>query len=341
MSLIYYSAKESELASLRIGRGGRIVSFNPNYLKQEILVGQYDICRLKVRANDEELFNRFRQVGFPFFLYSVIVRNSVQISAADLVSIDSNLEFELYNGTRADALGAMIRNSILQRSATNYKRGLFENLIPVSVELDAAVHYYTTEFSGVASSNKIGWLVKDAAQYIGFVLCEITANKKLEGIFYGIDPTHRGSKKHARTIMQFLKKHSAENGLTHFENDVVVPNFPSWRSIVGENVLPVEAYINVVFYPCLQASGISTATLPSANGTVSLDAILMQIQKSSPTSLQLTQMHRQVLRNPLEETNRQVQINRLTSDDSGMLYTAKYFEGQELTAIDYFEMKIV
>ena len=179
----------------------------------------------------------------PYQMYSIIVRNSKKTSPDDAQFDTAELDFELYEGQQTETFIDMVTQCVEHRTAVNYHDALWSKVIPETKELEAAGKY-ALGFNVRQNPNKWCWLIKKEGEYIGFVMCE-TEGDVFEGIFYGIIPKHRGSRRYAKLIMGFLKKMCAQNGWKYFENDVVFQNMASLKSIVKESVAPVGTYLNI------------------------------------------------------------------------------------------------
>ncbi|MDB5281317.1 MAG: hypothetical protein JWO06_392, partial [Bacteroidota bacterium] len=113
-----------------------------------------------------------------------------------------------------------------------------------------AADIYVQMFNYRTHPDNICWLIKKNGEYIGYVFGTIRKDE-FEGIFYGLIPKYRGSR-YSQVIQRFLKNFCREKGLKYFVNDVVFQNFPSLRSIIAENILPIDSYLNVCIKPFLQ-----------------------------------------------------------------------------------------
>lgn len=63
---LYFSEIESVITGLKISRCNSN-KFNANDLYNQITANRFDLCRLKVTAEDEYASHRLHQTGLPFF----------------------------------------------------------------------------------------------------------------------------------------------------------------------------------------------------------------------------------------------------------------------------------
>jgi predicted acetyltransferase len=250
--MITFSAKESEVLGVRIARGVLNQDWQPSQLLQATLSGGYDFLRLKLPSNDEQVFAKLDSLGMHYCLHSILVRNSVDITAAhNFLYRDLRVEFELFDGSNEAAMKQLVKDSWGARTAVNYHNPNFRHWVTYEQEMQGSAAY-ACEFNYTINPTMPNWIVKLQGKPIGFVLGKVS-EEGFEGIMYSIVPEFRGHN-YAEDIMLFLKKWCFQQGIARFYNDVVFQNMPSLKSIVTESIVPVETYLNITISSLLNAT---------------------------------------------------------------------------------------
>jgi hypothetical protein len=249
--MITFSANESNVLGVSIGRGSLTESWQVNDLAQEILQGGYDFIRLKMPSSDEEVFQKLEQLGMPYRLHSILVRNTIEIKPEHVLKAPQQIQFELYDGTYPDELMQLVRASYGERTSVNYHNPYFRCWVSYEAEMAAAAAY-ATEFVFADNAKMPNWVIKKEGHNIGFVLGVISEGN-LEGMMYSILPAFRGYN-YAAAVMAFLKSWCWQNGVKTFSNNVPLQNLPSLKNIVSQAILPVDSLLNVTVSSMLLVS---------------------------------------------------------------------------------------
>lgn len=250
--MMTFSEKESDVLGVRIARGVLPIDWQPEVLLQETFDGQYDFLRLKLPSNDEQVFEKLEMLGMPYSLHSILVRNSIAITAEHAEPHRPlRVDFELYDGSNEEGLKQLVKDSWGNRTAVNYHNPNFRNWVSYEQEMEGSAAY-SAEFNYTINPDMPNWIVRLQGKAIGFVLGKVSA-EGFEGIMYSILPAYRG-RNYAEDIMLFLKKWCYQEGIHRFYNDVVFQNMASLKSIVNEAIVPVETYLNLTLSPLLSAN---------------------------------------------------------------------------------------
>jgi predicted acetyltransferase len=250
--MIGASLHESSILKVSIGRGTLAEGWDWMALRKEVLDGRYDFVRLKMPSADEELFEKLEQLGMPYCILSILVRNSITITAQhELPAIGQRLQFNLFDGSNEAEVKELVKKSYGNRTSVFYHNPYYRNWVSYEDEMEAAAMYAVT-FVYAKNPRTPHWLVKKDNQIIGFVL-GIVDNNTLEGIMYSVLPEYRGHN-YAADIMAYLKSWCWLNNIGCFANHVPLQNLPSLRNIVAQAILPVDSFINITLSCMLSAT---------------------------------------------------------------------------------------
>ena len=103
-----FSTIESETLNLKIGRCNYDF-FDENELYRQIVKSRYDLCRVKVAAEDEFAVHRMHHMGLPYFFSGSIRRYKTKIEQAPEGDyLNKDLVWEYYDGTQNQLLKDML-----------------------------------------------------------------------------------------------------------------------------------------------------------------------------------------------------------------------------------------
>lgn len=249
--MVSLSVEESKKLGVLLARGDRLPALDVDSLRKAIYAGAFDICRIKVPSSDEQTIEKLRALNMPWFIHTILVRNSIDLHSEELDTRALRLGFEEYDSSKAVLLGDIVKRAWGARTAINYTDPVYQSLIGAEMELKAAIAY-AQGFDRKLDTAKRCWFIKKGDEAIGFV-CGSIDGDSFEGIMYSIVPEHRGDRL-AADVMLFLKRTCIEEGLRYFCNDVPYQNMPSLKSIVRESIGPVGTYLNITIDSLLTTS---------------------------------------------------------------------------------------
>ncbi|MCB9231933.1 MAG: GNAT family N-acetyltransferase [Bacteroidia bacterium] len=282
MNILHFSSQESEILGLKVARTDRLENFDPRTLVREILAGEFDLCKLKVNSTWEPLFQNLDATGFPWQIYSIIVRNQVDLTQTISEKVTGEIEFIPYTPDLEAEFMPLVKTVVEARTATNYPNPEIDFLIPAEKFVRASA-LYATGFHPVQRPNGRCWLLRKSQNWLGFVLGN-HEGEAFEGILYGILPEYRG-KGYAREIMRFLQDYARGQGLKYFENDVVFQNFSSLRPILQTQARPVGTYLNLTLNPLLNWGKKEVIQLKEP--VDNLEKALSMLRKAIPDQIQI------------------------------------------------------
>lgn len=208
-----------------------------------------DVLRLKVNANNKDVYSFLNSLGIPYQLYNLLYSNSVEIDELEdgLFHLPEGYTTERCSRLNQDRLVELVANSIDRKTWVNYESELVKHLITNNRELEAA-----SEFAAQHSSNKSGrsgWIIQYNGEDVGFVT-GTAVGQNFIGTLCGIVPKHRGLD-HSKTIYTISYQHCREKGFSTFQNHIGVMNIPSQRSATGQNMVATDVYFHFELYPLL------------------------------------------------------------------------------------------
>lgn len=242
------SLEETKISGRRIARGNATGHISAADLLAEINEGKFDVCRLKVNSAPENLLEQLDALGVPYYIHSVLVRNSIEISG-EKFEIPANIRFELYNGENPGLISKIIEECLGNRTSTFYSNKVFSQLVNETMEMDMAKAYLSS-FVAAQNTGKVSWLIYADETPAAF-LAGTVIGASFEGAYYGVIPAFRGKYNLPAVIMRFIKNWCADNNISTFINDVPYQNLKSLVSIIRESILPVSTYLHVTLLPLL------------------------------------------------------------------------------------------
>lgn len=249
--MVTLSVEESKKLGVLLARGDRLPALDVDLLRKAIYEGAFDFCRIKVPSSDEQTIEKLRELNMPWFIHTILVRNSIDLNNEKLDDRELRLGFELYDANKAELLGSIVKRAWGARTAVNYTDPVYQGLIGQEKELKAAM-VYAQGFDAKLDPAKRCWFIKKGDETIGFV-CGSIDEDSFEGVMYSIVPEHRGDRL-AADVMLFLKRMCVAEDLSFFCNDVPYQNMPSLKSIVRESIGPVGTYLNITINSLLSTS---------------------------------------------------------------------------------------
>lgn len=249
-NIIDFSETESNYLKIKIGRCNKDY-FNENQLEQEITEGNYDVCRLKVSAEDEFAPLRLEKTGMPYFFSGSIRRYKTPIDNSHKTQLKHpTLLFELYDGTQDEALFEMMKQTWGDYPIGYYRSPILRHIVNKEMELNSLFAFYKkNNLSSYNPSNSM-ILMKDENHYVGFFALNIVQNH-LESHVGGILPAYRKSN-YFFDMLAYIKNFCIEKKLTHFvfgarnENAAVQKIFHSagFIPVGSENVFHIVTLFN-------------------------------------------------------------------------------------------------
>lgn len=249
--IIDFSVTESKNLGLKIGRCNHDY-FDQNLLKVELIDGCYDLCRVKIAAEDEFAAMRLDQLGIPYYFSGSIRRYKTAIKdVSELNLLNPTLQFEKYTPAHSNLLFDMLKETWGNYPIGYYRSPILDQLITRDMEIYSVFDFYRRQNGGTSPNNTIIFM-KDNGIYVGFFALN-HVGKNLESHIGGIlPPCRKGGYFH--DMLVFIKKYCASNQLSHFvfgarnENAQVQKIFfdAGFNPVGTENVFHVVPLISKV-----------------------------------------------------------------------------------------------
>ncbi len=248
-TVVDFSEIESTTLHLKIGRCNANL-FNEAKLFEQIVSGEYDLCRLRIPAEDEMASLKLSATGLPFSFSGSIRRYKTKITERPAGEYNhKNLKYEMYDGSQDELLKFMLVETWGDYPIGYYRSPLLNKLVDKETEIESVFRYYK-KFNKNSDypANSI-LFIRDGDNYVGFFALNVVGNN-LESHIGGIARTYQ-KEGYFYDMLRFIKEHCVKNNLEHFifgarnENAVVQRAFEleHFRSTGTENVFHIAALL--------------------------------------------------------------------------------------------------
>lgn len=215
MSNVVYSETESAVLGLKIGRCNEDHFFDKDRLFEQVLAGQYDVCRLKLPASDEMATQRLHELGIPSFFSGSIRRYKTpteQMVENDVIHPD--MVFEVYDGSKPQLLKDMLIDTWGSYPIGYYRTPYLDNWISKEKEIESVYQFYLKQNDPNINPQNGFVFLKKGDQYVGFFAVNHVEGN-LESHIGGIlSPYRKGG--FFLDKLSYIKKYCKENGLKNF-----------------------------------------------------------------------------------------------------------------------------
>ena len=248
MPYLHYSADESETLGLKVARG-EIMEFDAKALYDEIWRGMYDLCKVKINADNPRLMRQLENLGLPYHVFSIIYRNRLSIVVNDQAYVPhQHIGFELFEGKpeQIGVLQKLVKECIGNETGLVYQNELLSHLITPDAEKEASA-VYACSFFREKDPNKIGWLITYKGKYVGYNLGAFRG-PDFEGILIGVLPSYRNKGIASEVNTRFSKVFFPTNNIRYFINDIHIQNHASLKSVFKSGATPSKTFLHVVIF---------------------------------------------------------------------------------------------
>lgn len=248
---LFHSQNESDILGFKVGRCNEDF-FDPTLLAREIVIGNYDLCRLKVAAEDEMAVMKLHEMGFPFFFSGSIRRYKTRIyenPAGDF--LHPEMTYEMYDGTQDELLKQMLIGTWGTYPLGYYRSPHLCHLVDKETEIESVFQFYKkSNLNSLNAANSILFM-NDRGKYVGFFALNII-NGNLESHIGGILAPYRKDG-YFLDMLRFIKRYCVEHELPHFlfgarnENAYVQKIFQEvgFKAIGSENVFHITPFLSL------------------------------------------------------------------------------------------------
>jgi hypothetical protein len=208
------SSGESEILGLKIGRCNSDY-FDEVSLYDVIVQGNYDLCRLRVPAEDEMAPLRLHKTGLPFFFSGSIRRYKTKISEPPPGNYNvPDLIFEQYDGSQVQLLRDMLVGTWGTYPIGYYRTPYLQNLATKEREIECVFQYYKKHNNTKNYPNNSIMFIKHGDDYVGFFALNIVGTN-LESHVGGILEPYR-KLGYFLDKLRYIKEFCLKNRLENF-----------------------------------------------------------------------------------------------------------------------------
>lgn len=242
------SELESKVVGHTIGRYKSNIE-NLDVLKIEENIKQLkpDICRLKINGSDDMLFDKLKQLNYPYEIYNINYYNIFDLSSVKKKEPPSELSYrQVIEGIEDKDFYIVLSNVLSARSWMEYNTFLTSHIFNENNKREAAIEYYQNfaddsnkaSYTGLVYYDKtpiglfMGYFTEDSFFGNLFGLVESFRNKGLSQYFY-----------------YFMYSECKKRNIKYFKNEVNLFNFKSQKSALTQGFLPKEIYYNLSIFP--------------------------------------------------------------------------------------------
>lgn len=244
---MFYSELESKLSNYSVSR--KIIStadWSASELKEEIIRGKYDICRVKVLADDIYIFNKLADLGYTYDLYTLNAFLTLEIKEA-ICKNDDFYFMELDNAAADIEYKNMLIQTISNKTWVEYENSKYKYLINHKIRFDLAINHYLS-ISKNDDSFYTAFLCHKGKK-IGFVTGE-KRGKVFFGNMVGILPEYR-SLGYMNYMYENLNQMCWANGIELFDVEINMFNMSSFKAAIRNKLIPSKVFLNLNLYPFL------------------------------------------------------------------------------------------
>ena len=262
-NVLLRSATESEVYGLEVYRSKVESCSELAGIVEECFAKKVDVCRLKVNANDKEVFAFLDRTGVPYQLYNMLYTNYVAIAGLpeEAFQWPEKYSVRLYQPADSELMSAMVNRIIDRKTWVNYRSDMVADRITDERELLASQSYACSFHS--EDGSRASWFISFEGEEIGYFMGEEDSDG-FNGTFYGILPEHR-SRQHSKVVYMMMLSICRDRGYNFFKNDIGVMNIPSQKSAASQRMVPTDIYFHFELYPFLSDNWKGTSIL---NGRV-------------------------------------------------------------------------
>lgn len=281
--IVFGSQNETEVLGFRVARCNE-EDFDEKQLLSEIIEGRYDLCRLKIPAEDEMASLKLHRTGMPFFFSGSIRRYKTPMKQKPSGEfLHPEMTYEMYDGSQDQLLMEMLRGTWGIYPLGYYRTPFVCELVDKEKEIESVFRFYRkSNLNSLNPDNSIMFM-NDRGKYVGFfALNKIDGG--LESHIGGIlEPYRKGG--YFLDMQRFIKNYCIDNQLSHFAFGARNENAEVQRIFQYEGYEPIGSENVFHILPMLSLGSILVDGLTLAIGETIWDA-LPQIQQLIHSHLQ-------------------------------------------------------
>jgi len=244
------SANETDVLGLKTGRCNA-ESLDEEALTSQILEGEYDICRLKIPAEEEMASVKLHRTGLPFYFSGSIRRYKTRITE-DLPGdyYHPEMNYEMYDGSQDGLLKELLTGTWGTYPLGYYRTPYLNHLVSKEKEIESVFRFYKKyNLNKDYPSNSILFMY-DKGNYVGFFALNVVGGN-LESHIGGIlSPYQKGG--YFLDMLRYIRQYCIRHDLHYFlfgarnENAQVQKIFQEvgFKACGSENVFHLPALLS-------------------------------------------------------------------------------------------------
>ena len=210
---IDFSLIETEVLGLKVGRcNSNLV--DTDILYSQLIENEYDLCRLKVPAEDEMISSRLHKTGLPFYFSGSIRKYKTKITKNPPGEYNHDLSFEMYDGTQDALLLHMIEGTMGEYPIGYYRTPYLNKLITKKMEIECLFRFYKKYNLNADYPDNSLLFIKHGDKYVGFFSLNII-NNNVESHIGGILSPYRKDG-YFLDKLRYIQEFCVNNKLEHF-----------------------------------------------------------------------------------------------------------------------------
>lgn len=240
--IVFASKNETEVLGFNIARCNED-EFDENQLKSEIFEGKYDLCRLKIPAENEMVSSKLYKVGIPFFFSGSIRRYKTFINEKPQGEfLYPDMTYEMYDGTQDELLFELLKGTWGTYPLGYYRTPFVCELVDKEAEIQSVFKFYKkSNLNSLNPENSIMFM-NHKGNYVGFFALNKIGGGLESHIGGIVEPYRKGG--YFLDMLRYIKIFCVENNLDFFafgarnENAYVQKIFQDvgFKAIGSENV---------------------------------------------------------------------------------------------------------
>lgn len=208
------SETESSVLGLKVGRCNTDI-LDQHTLARLITDESYDLCRLKIPAEEEMASLKLQETGLPFFFSGSIRRYKTRVDSyppGDF--LHPTMLYEMYDGSQDELLLDMLRGTWGTYPLGYYRTPYLCHLVDKEVEIQSVFRFYRKfNLNRDYPQNSILFM-REGEHYVGFFALNIV-NGNLESHIGGIlEPYRRGG--YFLDMLRYIRRFCVDHTLPHF-----------------------------------------------------------------------------------------------------------------------------
>jgi hypothetical protein len=310
--MLQISKIETLLYKNKVMRNSKEISVNQIYeLNNQIILKKPDVCRLKISGDDENLTSELNNLGYPYEIQNVIIRNRLKIPNLENIETKTFSYKEVIDENNLD-FQKVLSDVVDNKTWVEYESDLTLNLFPKEKRKEIAKKYYS-KFNSSSDPKSYTALFYKEKEPIGFFMGTFVDNVFL-GSFFGVIDKYR-SQNYARHMYYFMFEVCKKKNIEYFETEVNISNFQSLKSSYSKGFKPASIKFNInifTFYEFENKKAVELNNKEISN----LNSILVYLNENY-NSLEITNIKKKVNTTTIT-TNKTIKIEAFKNELNSM-----------------------